>query len=78
MALVRVIPHRACGESRQFGLCERRGLRELAGAKPLPDLLPKRRELDVDVFPEVIDDESLFVVRQDGAHYVFVSILFLP
>ena len=39
--------------------------------------LPNRGKLDVDIFPQIIDDESLFIVSQYGAHYIFIAVIFL-
>ena len=34
-------------------------------------------ELDVDVFPEIVHLEALFIVGQDRAHHILISVFFL-
>ena len=41
-------------------------------------LLPRWGKLHIDIFPQIVDDESLPIVREDGAHHIFVSVIFLP
>ena len=42
-----------------------------------PASLPKWGKLHIDIFPQIVDDEPLFIVSQYGAHHVFVSVVFL-
>lgn len=42
-----------------------------------PVWLPNRGKLDVDIFPQIIDDKPLFIVSQYGAHHVFIAVIFL-
>ena len=42
-----------------------------------PASLSKRGKLHIDIFPQIVDDEPLFIVSQYGAHHVFVPVVFL-
>ena len=42
-----------------------------------PASLPDRSKLDINIFPQIVDDEPLFIVSQYGAHHVFIPVVFL-
>ena len=41
-----------------------------------PASLSRWGKLNIDIFPQIVDDKSLFVVSEYGPHHVFVPVLF--
>src|SRR6185436_9698338 len=57
----------------EFEFCKR-----VVGLNIRSTRLPNRGKLDVDIFPQIIDEKPLFIVSQYGAHYIFIAVIFLP
>jgi len=83
---IQYVSARGCGGARSYGGSQA-GKKDVKysgatrahwGQTLRPDVLSKRGKLDVYIFPEIVDDEPLFVVSQYGSHHVFVPIVFLP
>ena len=42
-----------------------------------PASLPRWRKFHIDIFPQIVDDEPLFIVSEYGAHHIFIPIVLL-